>query len=248
MSFVRTRIILIAVVVVAVAGAFSLGQSEFKNGTFELGQLTELTGVFHADPYPMLLVKLDENTYKNVLLVGFGKAGAEKAVEDLEGEYGSLAHQQITVKGTLIYYNGRTLFQLEPNPNAEGNFIKVGEEHSQNIAEVSLGEVEMEGEIVDPKCYFGVMKPGRGKIHRSCAVRCISGGIPPVLVTTNDQDESQYYLITDREGKAVNQQVLDKIGKPSRLKGDLVQMGDWMQLRLDPEKDIEELGSDSEIY
>ena len=31
-------------------------------------------------------------------------------------------------------------------------------------------------------CFLGVMKPGRSKPHRACAVRCISGGIPPFKV------------------------------------------------------------------
>jgi hypothetical protein len=38
-------------------------------------------------------------------------------------------------------------------------------------AAVDLGEVQLTGEIVDSKCYFGVMNPGNGKVHRDCAVR-----------------------------------------------------------------------------
>ena len=37
------------------------------------------------------------------------------------------------------------------------------------------------GEIVDSKRYLGVMNPGNGKVHRDCAVRCLSGGIPPIF-------------------------------------------------------------------
>lgn len=47
----------------------------------------------------------------------------------------------------------------------------------------------LEDEIIDPKCYFGVI-PGKGKIHRSCAIRCISDGIPPVLATTDKNNMS----------------------------------------------------------
>jgi hypothetical protein len=47
---------------------------------------------------------------------------------------------------------------------------------------VSLGTQTLIGEIVDSKCYLGVMNPGALIPHRACAIRCISGGIPPVLL------------------------------------------------------------------
>ena len=42
--------------------------------------------------------------------------------------------------------------------------------------------VMLRGEIVDSKCYLGVMNPGEGTVHRDCAARCLSGGLPPMLV------------------------------------------------------------------
>ena len=53
-----------------------------------------------------------------------------------------------------------------------------------------LGVTVLTGELVDTKCYYGVMRPAVGKVHRACAVRCLSGGIPPGL------------LVRDREGNA----------------------------------------------
>ena len=46
----------------------------------------------------------------------------------------------------------------------------------------SLGKQTFVGEIVDSKCFLGVMNPGRLTPHRACAIRCISGGVPPVLL------------------------------------------------------------------
>jgi hypothetical protein len=37
------------------------------------------------------------------------------------------------------------------------------------------------GEIVDSKCFLGVMNPGERTVHRDCAIRCLSGGVPPML-------------------------------------------------------------------
>ena len=114
-------------------------------------------------------------------------------------------------------------------------------------ANTLVKDMELEGEIIDPKCYFGVMKPGKGKIHRSCAVLCISGGIPPVLATTDKNNISEYYLITDTNGMPINEDILPHIGKPSLLTGTIVQLEDWYQLQLDVAH-IRALKSPSNIY
>ena len=105
----------------------------------------------------------------------------------------------------------------------------------------------LEGEIIDPKCYFGVMKPGFGKIHRSCAVRCISGGIPPVFATSDENNISEYYLITDEKGKAINKDILAFIGKPSKIKGVVEKIDDWYLLKVNI-KNVTILNEKSNIY
>ena len=105
----------------------------------------------------------------------------------------------------------------------------------------------LQGEIIDPKCYFGVMKPGNGKIHRSCAVRCISGGIPPVLATTDGNNISQYYLLTDLHGKSINQKMLPFIGKPSEITGIVEKIEDWYVLKINPD-DIQVVSETSKVY
>ena len=71
-----------------------------------------------------------------------------------------------------------------------------------------LGINSIKGEIVDSKCYFGAMRPGFGKTHRACAVRCISGGIPPVLAATNYEGDVNYFLIRGSNKEAINKEVL----------------------------------------
>ena len=105
----------------------------------------------------------------------------------------------------------------------------------------------LQGEIIDPKCYFGVMKPGKGKIHRSCAVRCVSGGIPPVLATTDHNNISQYYLLTSLNGAPINESVLPFIGKPSEITGIVEKMEDWYLLKINPD-DIQIVSETSNIY
>jgi len=47
------------------------------------------------------------------------------------------------------------------------------------LPSTSLGTQTLVGEIVDSKCFLGVMNPGQLTTHRACAIRCISGGVRP---------------------------------------------------------------------
>jgi hypothetical protein len=49
----------------------------------------------------------------------------------------------------------------------------------------------LRGEIVDTKCYLGVMTPGEDKVHRGCAVRCISRGVPPAFLVRDASADSR---------------------------------------------------------
>ena len=85
--------------------------------------------------------------------------------------------------------------------------------------EEDLGAHQLVGEILDSKRYSGVMKPGRGKPHRSCSVRCISGGIPPLFIAENSDGESVIFLLQDARGAAPGREILDWVAKPVRLRG-----------------------------
>ena len=93
------------------------------------------------------------------------------------------------------------------------------------------------GEIVDSKCFLGVMKPGNLKPHRACATRCISGGVPPVLLVRDDLGNASYYLLTSPSGAAVNQDIIrhNLVAEPISITGEVWQQGDRRVLRADPE-------------
>ncbi len=238
------RFSIIAIVAI-VAGAvlFSFSQKPFKNSTFELTSDTKITGVFHQKPYPMLRVEVADNTFKNVLLLGFGKSSANPFLEEIQGKVKDLNGKTISIEGNLIYYNGKTLIQITSNEKV----TLVNNKNSAIPTKEHISKMTLEGEIIDPKCYFGVMKPGKGKIHRSCAVRCISGGIPPVLASTDENNMAQYFLLTDLAGKPINEDVLPYIGKPSKIKGIVEKMDDWYLLKMNI-TDIVELNEPSAIY
>ncbi len=231
------------VVIAASALVFSFSQKPFNNSTFELTSATKITGTFHENPYPMLRVEVAKKTFKNILLLGFGKSSANPFLDKLQNEVPDLNGKTLSIEGNLIYYNGKTLIQITDDEKVTlVNTKKVKGPEKETVSKMTL-----QGEIIDPKCYFGVMKPGKGKIHRSCAVRCISGGIPPVLATTDNNNISEYYLLTDLKGHRISDAILPFIGKPSEIKGIVEKMEDWYVMRINPQE-IKVISETSNIY
>lgn len=222
---------------------FSFFQKPAVNSSYDFNEPTKVSGIYHESPYPMLKVTLADNIYKDILLLGFGKFGPNEYLKEIKKETNSLVGKGLTIEGQLIYYNGRTLLEIDDSQK-----ITLSDSKMKPIASATLlGNKEMEGEIVDPKCYFGVMKPGYGKIHRSCAALCISGGMPPVLVSANENGEDDYFLLTNLKGNPIHQDILPYIGQPSILKGEVFDLGDWKEMRIDVAQ-IERLNRESLIY
>lgn len=99
---------------------------------------------------------------------------------------------------------------------------------------VSLGRQTFIGEIVDSKCFLGVMNPGQLKPHRACAVRCISGGVPPVLLMRQADGTARYLLLVAPDGQPVNKDVLAWVAEPVRVSGELWRDGEMFVLRVAP--------------
>jgi hypothetical protein len=210
-------------------------QKKFSTSNFEFGISTEVKGIYFNVPVPMLKVVSGKDiwgnaSYISIPLVGYGKHGAETAIMDLEKEKNtSFNNKELTLKGTLLYNDGKTWMQVNKE---EDPVVAVG-----NIADASLspqhkdlGTQKIKGEIIDPKCYFGVMKPGEGKVHRDCAIRCILGGIPPVLKVMNEKGEKNYYIIVGPNGEKMNEAVQDFVAEPVEIEARAVQQDDWVIL------------------
>ena len=111
-----------------------------------------------------------------------------------------------------------------------------GDDRGQLVpaARISLGRRTFIGEIVDSKCFLGVMNPGQLKPHRACAVRCISGGVPPVLLVRQTDGTARYLLLVAPDGQPVNQRVLDLVAEPVEITGEVERQGELLVLRADP--------------
>ena len=234
---VRWAMIALAVVVPLMAGLLVIQQRGFSGAVFEYGQLTTLEGELIRTPVPFLRVPVKQPArnaplFERILLIGFNKRGADSTLNQWEAKHGALAHKNLTVRGTLIYHDGKAALELTEEADA---LVRVSTAVSpQSTAQpTDLGRVMLTGEITDPKCMLGVMKPGEGRPHRSCAVRCIAGGIPPLLSVRNSQNQAAYYLIVGPEGQPLNATIGTTVGRPVQLSGRLEQADNWLILYAD---------------
>lgn len=198
---------------------------QFNAGKFGGG---ELQGFLVGEPVPHLLVprkgKVESGSkFSRYLLSANNKAGVSAKVTDHVGKW-------VKIKGLMVHRNNLTLMTTgKAEPIAAPPNAPAAPEPG-----VELGEFSLKGEILDGKCYPGVMKPGQGKTHRACAIRCISGGVPAVFLSHNDQGDPLYFLLADSAGKAVNKQVLDMVADPIEITGQVTQYGDFFLLKADP--------------
>ena len=95
--------------------------------------------------------------------------------------------------------------------------------------------ITLAGEIIDPKCYFGAMNPGQGKPHKSCAIRCISGGISPMFAYTISGTK-QYALLYTENPEALFEDIKPYIGDPIKIQGNLYQFYNWKLFKINTSK------------
>ena len=137
----------------------------------------------------------------------------------------------VTLKGTLIYRGNQTMIEVVNDSIAPATNQMAASALPKII---SLGRQTLTGEIVDSKCFLGVMNPGQLTPHRACAIRCISGGVPPVLLVRQRNGPAIYLLLVSADGKPVNQQVLDLVAEPVEITGEVERQGELLILRADP--------------
>ena len=229
---VRRFIIGLCLLAPAVAALIVIFQSGFSGATFEYGKKTTLEGTFNRSPVPFLSIHSGINAagkpvLQKILLVGPGKFGFDATAKNKNLQNGAL----VTMTGFLIYHDGKTGMQVE---SIENQVITGNQQPITDKRQPVSSPVTLRGEITDPKCLLGVMKPGLGKPHRDCAARCIAGGIPPVLKVATAAGETEYYLLAGPKGEPVNDLLLEYVSDGVQLCGRLDPEGDWPVLYIDP--------------
>ena len=226
-KFLLKFIPLLVLSTLAFAVVLPLVHSHFNTGRVSGNQ--EFEGLLLTEPIPHIMVPRPGNTdsdsgYSRYILAGLRKVSASPEILELAGKW-------VKLSGLPIHRNDTTLIASRsaeeispPSPDA-----------LKPESGVSLGEFSLQGEIIDTKCYLGTMKPGQTKTHRGCAIRCISGGVPPGLITHNDQGDEVYFALVDRDGKAVNEKILELVADPITVTGEVVKYGDLLILKADPD-------------
>lgn len=240
---IKKVIIALAVIVIAVGVIVSLSQKKFGTGNFEFGRITPITGFYFNQPVPCIKAINGKDifgrvSYITIPLIGNGKFGAGDAIASLENKSRTTFNQkEITLKGTLLYNDGKLLMQIDTADNQQVETVGNAAPELLPVKQ-EFGEQIINGEIVDPKCFFGVMKPGEGKPHKDCATRCILGGIPPVLKVQNENAQANYYFIVGPNGEKMNQAVKEYVAEPVALQARVVQYDDWIVLYVKDNRSI----------
>jgi hypothetical protein len=181
---------LLAFALAAFVGAFARPTGD---GVWDTGHEVTMEGELLATPFPMLRVVRADGAIERVLLVEMGKHGADARVAPLVPTDGTRVAAQ--ARGFLIARGGQRMLEL-----VEENPITLGGTLPARVDARAIGTVEISGEIVDSKCWLGVMKPGDGKAHRDCATLCIRGGIPPSIICEAPDGTERRALVVGRDG------------------------------------------------
>lgn len=223
--FVRKVVIVLGLLAVTAALVLVVGQMPFARSAFEYGKLSSFEGIVVTRPFPTLLVTrpgqvANQYKYSRYLLVAPGKHGADDLMASFDGK-------QVRLQGQLIYREGGTMLEIAPSSIAVIDTAPTIQEMTRD-----LGTVTLTGEIVDSKCYLGVMNPGQGKVHRDCAARCLSGGIPPIFITSDGREQ---FLLVGPDGRALGRDALREfIAEPITIRGEVLARGDSRLLKIDP--------------
>ncbi len=230
--FVRRVVVGVFLAGVVVAALLVAWQQPFGSGEFEFGRYRPFSGEIRERPYPELVLHRETRgtapAVANLLLGEFGKSRPAEAV----GKDGL----RVRLRGALSYRGDAVTLELEA-----GSIETVGEGSHRAPVEEDLGRQTLVGEIVDSKCYSGVMKPSTGKVHRSCAARCISGGIAPLLVAEDSEGNVLLLLMVGSEGQALTSEVLDFVAEPIRIEGRVIRRDGRLLLMADLSS-VERLG------
>lgn len=198
--FIRNATPVIIVLVGLAAGLVAGTMRKPGDATWDLDAVTEVRGRIVDPGYPVL-VDGDGGTW---LLVGELKTG----IRDRLGAGADGA--DVVVRGNTLTRGARRMLSLTSAPDTIEVLSPGG------AGEIGEGaRVELSGEIVDSKCFFGAMKPGNGTTHKACAILCVSGGIPPLLVTP----EGEAVLLVGPDGQAFEPRWHAFIAEPVRVEG-----------------------------
>jgi len=215
--FLRIRVGIVLGLGLTLALGSALWHPAPARATFEYGIVREFTGVLRLHPYPMLMVPT-EGAPAGLLLVGETKHGADSLVKGLDGH-------RVQLAGSLIQRGAYRMIEVHGRPEDLGVDLPLVETDPTQPRDLM-------GEVVDSKCHLGAMNPGDGPTHRLCAIRCLRGGVPPLLAWSGADGQDQVALLTNPDGTRWTPTAALPVGEPVRVIGGGESVGGWLVIRV----------------
>lgn len=206
------------------ASVLSASQDNPGRGLWDQGDVRDWTGLLVRAPYPMLLMREASGDVRTAFLATNGKLGVQPRLPGtLNGE--------VTVRASAIE-RGRNLM-LAVSDDTGWIRPAIAAAASPPVAK-EVGCTVLIGEILDAKCWFGAMKPGFGKTHKSCAALCARGRLPLAFCAPGGAlcaGEEPALLLLDETGAPHGREIIPLVADPVRASGTLWRLGDLMTLR-----------------
>ena len=193
----------------AIAGAIATAQRNPGPAVWDTAQERTWTGTLHTDPYPMLV---DDDGHAH-LVVGTGKFGVQDRLAQHNGA-------RLQLRGFALQRDDRRLIELAD----AGDAVTVLRRSLTDVDPLNATppvRVVVAAEIVDGKCYLGAMKPGDGKAHKACAILCLRGGLPPLVVADLPGLDGRFPLLRVDGSTDLPDSVLRLVGEPVTIVGEL---------------------------
>jgi hypothetical protein len=220
-------VITVAMTVGAGALGYALGTSQDDPGPAAAMGRQTVTGVVEITPQPLIHVIEGTDAIpagRTLMMSAGGKAGVMGRAVPLEG-------QLATASGVVLERGTLQMLQLRGGRNGLG----AAEGESPGVPEpVPLGRWKLAGEICDGKCLAGAMRPGTGLAHKACANLCLVGGVPPVFVSSQPVEGSEFLLITGPGGTDLPEEAYDFVAQFITVEGDIARHGDLLVFEIDP--------------
>ena len=218
---VTAAVALFAAAAIGAATLFTAVERPLAPSSFAFGESAEWARYLTFTPAPSLLVPAGDG-FERIWLVAPGKHGVEAVLDG--------AHEGwLRVTGSLIT---RDPWRMVEVAAVDRDRPPAGAPPAPAREKGHGRRVTLRGEVVDSKCFLGVMNPGERTVHRDCAARCLSGGVTPLFVYTTPEGRTEIAVIVGANGRRPFELVNGRIGHPVELHGTLFTIDDVSVIRL----------------
>lgn len=198
-------------------------------GSWNTGVSHAITGYLTAAPYPMIRVPDKQAPFGMRTYLVLAEQKCTSALK-----LGAVSARPVSAKGVLIQRRERRALEV---PLFLDEWLSDADLPAAPAIALpkaqSFGTATLQGAIMDSKCFFGVMRPARGRTHKGCASLCIRGGIPPSFWARTKDGREAVMLMTDSQGGPLAEEILPLVADPVQAEGEIVRVGDMLQFRAD---------------